>query len=196
MKIKPSTDSGGVAFELSPKETQMPVPAGPLKLKRILVPVDFSECSNKAVRYAEAMAQQFSAELILLHVVEEYLPTSELVLVDTTAMLQELRDTAKRDLNTLCDQCEPRIDSKTELRSGTPYNEIVRAAGQLDVDLIIMSTHGRTGFVHTFMGSTTERVVRHARCPVLVVREREHDFVPNVTREFETRSTRQGGNYE
>lgn len=196
MKVKPCTDSGGVAIELSPKETQMPVPFGPFKLKKILVPVDFSECSNKAVQYAEAMARQFSADLILLHIVEEYLPTSELVLVDTTAMLQELRDTAKRDLDTICDQIEPRIKACTELRCGTPYNEIVRAAKQLDADLIIMSTHGRTGFVHTFMGSTTERVVRHADCPVLVVRQRERDFVPNVTREYEPYATRHGGRHE
>jgi universal stress protein A len=196
MKVRPSTDSGGVAIELSPKETQMPVPSGPFKLKKILVPVDFSECSNKAVQYAEAMAKQFNAELLLLHVVEEYLPTSELVLVDTTAMLQELCDTAKRDIKKIQEQIGPGVEANIELRSGAPYNEIVRAAKQLDIDLIIMATHGRTGFVHTFMGSTTERVVRHAACPVLVVRERQRDFVPEITREHEAYATRQGGRHE
>lgn len=196
MKVRPSTDAGGVAIELSPKETQMPVPTSPFKIRKILVPVDFSECSNKAVQYAEAMANQFDAELVLLHVVEEYLPTSELVLVDTTALLQELRDTAKRDVDKLRDQIDPHIDASSEMRCGSPYNEIVRAAEQMDADLIIMSTHGRTGFIHTFMGSTAERVVRHARCPVLVVRERERDFVPTMTHEQENYPAGKGGRRE
>lgn len=196
MKVRPSTESGGVAIELSPKETQIPVPASPFKLNKILVPVDFSECSNKAVQYAETMAKQFGAELILLHVVEEYLPTSELVLLDTTALLREVRDTAKRDVTKLRDQLDPHLKAAAEVRSGTPYNEIVRTAKQLDADLIIMSTHGRTGFAHTFMGSTTERVVRHAACPVLVVRERERDFVPNATRGHENYPIGEGGSHE
>jgi universal stress protein A len=60
---------------------------------------------------------------------------------------------------------------------GVPYHEIVQAGQQFKADLIVLGTHGRTGLQHVFMGSTAERVVRHAACPVLVVREREHEFI-------------------
>jgi nucleotide-binding universal stress UspA family protein len=66
---------------------------------------------------------------------------------------------------------------KANVRSGTPYYEIVRAAEETNTDLIVLSTHGRTGLAHVFIGSNAERVVRHAPCPVLVVRQREHDFL-------------------
>jgi nucleotide-binding universal stress UspA family protein len=66
-----------------------------------------------------------------------------------------------------------------QVRAGKPYEEIVTAAKRLEADLIIISTHGRTGLKHALLGSTTERVVRYAPCPVLVVRERERDSVTN-----------------
>jgi nucleotide-binding universal stress UspA family protein len=69
------------------------------------------------------------------------------------------------------DQCIVRI--------GNPYHEIVVAAKEMNMDLIILSTHGRTGLKYVFMGSTAEHVVRYAPCPVLVVREHEHEFVSN-----------------
>ena len=62
------------------------------------------------------------------------------------------------------------------VREGEPHSEIVAAAEELATDLIVLSTHGRTGIAHVFLGSTAEKVVRHAGCPVLIVREREHEF--------------------
>lgn len=177
MKIRPSDQSGGVAIELSPNETQIPTTASPLKLKKILAPVDFSDCAEKAVQYAEAMAKQFNAELFLLHVMQPYMPVSDLVLVDTTGILDQANAAVKRNLEDMRLKIDAHIESRALTRSGQPYHEIVAAAEDLDVDLIIISTHGRTGLAHTFMGSTAERVVRHAKCPVLVVREREHDFL-------------------
>ena len=66
---------------------------------------------------------------------------------------------------------------KTLVRTGSPADEIVDAAKEMGVDLIILSTHGRTGLKHLLLGSMTENVVRRAPCPVLVVREREREFV-------------------
>ncbi len=193
MKVRPSNASGGVAIGLSRHETQIPAPSAPFQLKRILVPVDFSECSNKAVMYAEAIAKQFNAQLVLLHVIEECIPTSDLALVDTAFLLDDIRKRAKQNITEIHDQLDPVIKSVTKLGSGTPYSQIVRAARESDIDLIIISTHGRSGFVHAFMGSTAERVVRHASCPVLVVRERERDFVPNVERKKEQHAGTDGG---
>jgi nucleotide-binding universal stress UspA family protein len=67
--------------------------------------------------------------------------------------------------------------STTLLRTGQPHTEIVEAARELGADLIVLSTHGHTGLTHALLGSTAEKVVRHAPCPVLVVREKEHEFV-------------------
>jgi nucleotide-binding universal stress UspA family protein len=177
MKVRPSDQSGGVAIELSRHKIQIPSTASPFKLKKILAPIDFSDCSEKAVQYAKAMAKQFNAELILLHVMQPYAPVADHILVDTTGLLDEARDVAKRNLEDMRSTIDAHIESRALTRSGQPYYEIVSAAEDLDVDLIIISTHGRTGLAHTFMGSTAERVVRHAKCPVLVVREREHDFL-------------------
>ena len=69
------------------------------------------------------------------------------------------------------------IGAEALVRAGQPYYEITTAAKELDVDLIVITTHGRTGLKHALLGSTAERVVRHAPCPVLTVREREHDFI-------------------
>lgn len=177
MKIRPSDKGGGVDIELTSTEAQIPSPASPFKLKKILVPVDFSNCSIKALQYAKAMAKQFNSEVILLHVMQSEIPVTDFVLADITAILEQARAAAKRNIEEMQLTIDAHIDSRALTRSGQPYNEIVNAAEELDVDLIVISTHGRTGLTHTFMGSTTERVVRHARCPVLVVREREHEFL-------------------
>jgi universal stress protein A len=188
MKFKPTTPSGGVLVELGPKEPQLPTPRtepviAPLpvfQLKKILVPTDFSECAKKALQYAIPLAGQFDAELTLLHVVQPYPPALEMPPVDPY-MIQDAEQEMKAFRGIVGDA----VSAKTVLRTGTPCVEIVEAAKELGSDLIILSTHGRTGLAHVFLGSTTERVVRHAACPVLIVREREHEFV-------ETSSTRTG----
>jgi len=185
MKFKPANKSGGVVVELGPKEAQLPVtsaeretaPLPVFKLKKILVPVDFSDCSNKALQYAVPFVKQFDAELILLHVVQISLSVPEMPAIDIGLIQRQIRETGKKELQKLQRTVADEIPSETVLRVGTPYMEIINAVKELDIDLIILATHGRTGLAHVFLGSTAERVVRHAGCPVLVVRERERDFV-------------------
>ena len=88
------------------------------------------------------------------------------------------KEAAKGRLETLSRQARipARMLEKLLVRFGTPFAEIADAARSLKVDLIILTTHGYTGLKHVFMGSTAERVVRHAPCPVLTVREKEHEF--------------------
>ena len=74
-------------------------------------------------------------------------------------------------------QIEPKLTERTLVRQGRSFHEIAEAARTLKADLIIISTHGYSGLKHALLGSTTERVVRHAPCPVLVVREHEREFV-------------------
>jgi universal stress protein A len=157
-------ESGGVARNL---------PA--FKLKRILVPVDFSKCSAKAMEYAVPFAHQFGSELILLHVIPPtvMLQTSEFA----TQGIHESMEAAKESLERLGKSIGDKISSRSLVRIGSPHVEIIDAAKELDIDLIILSTHGRTGLAHILLGATAEKVVRRAGCPVLVVREHEHQFI-------------------
>jgi nucleotide-binding universal stress UspA family protein len=152
---------------------------GPLRIKSILVPIDFSGPSKLALKYAVPFAEQFEAKLTLLHVVE---PVPMPDFARTYPLLIEndkLMAASKAQLELLMKQeaIDPKIVDQTLVRLGRCFHEIADAARTLKVDLIIISTHGYTGFKHALLGSTTERVVRHAPCPVLVVREREREFV-------------------
>jgi len=181
MKFKPSDKAGGVVVELGPQEKQLPpteatgkaAANGPaFELKKILVPVDFSDCSRKALRYALSFARQFGAELTLLHVVQPYLPVAEMALVET-----ESTEDAHEALQELRGLVGDEVPCRTLVRTGSPPYEILGAAKELGIDLLILSTHGRSGLEHVLMGSTTDKVVRQAGCPVLVVREHEHEFI-------------------
>ncbi len=176
MKIKPAFKSGGVLMELRPAESQIPaqsLAAAPVfELKKILVPVDFSACSQKALQYAIPFARQFGAELVLLHVVEPYPVVPQMDSYDFET-IHDNRD----ELEALRKAIPEAIHSVAELRKGMPHLEITTAARELGVDLIIISTHGRKGLSRKVFGSTTERVVRFAPCPLLIVRECERDFV-------------------
>jgi universal stress protein A len=152
--------------------------ASPFTIRRILVPVDFSECAQKALAYAVPFAQQFGAELILLHVVPANYPVGEFGMIDVAFMEKELRVTAEKQIATLIGQRIPKeVVAKSQVRVGRPVSEIVQLARQEQADLIILSTHGHTGFKHVLLGSVAENVIRYASCPVLVVREHEHEFL-------------------
>jgi universal stress protein A len=184
MKIKPTSKKGGVLVELRSQETQIPqMPLAapsvrlpvPFSLKRILVPMDFSECSRKALLYAVPFAKQFNAELILLHVVEPYPAVPEL----TTFEVETLND-GRRELEAACRAVSGEVPAHGELRNGLARLEIANAARELGIDLIVLSTHGRKGLSRMLLGSTAEMVVRHAPCPVLIVRENEREFLSDT----------------
>ncbi len=149
-----------------------------IKVKTILVPIDFSATANKALVYAIKMADQFGSKIILLHVVE---PIASPDVAYHPLMLEtdKSKRVAKGRLDGLCRTAKipAQMLDRTLVRYGSPFSEITSAARTLKVDLIILTTHGYTGLKHVFMGSTAERVVRHAPCPVLTVREKEHEFV-------------------
>ena len=150
-----------------------------LNLKKILVPIDFSPMSKKAFQYALRFAEQFGCEIVLLHVVEpERVIAGTPLAVDVFAQLDNDTTAAEADLAALAASSRNRPNSVTSaVRSGHAPNEITKAAKDLDVDLIMIATHGYTSWRHLCISSTAERVVRTAPCPVLVVREKEHEFV-------------------
>lgn len=151
-----------------------------IHLKKILVPVDFSSESTKAIAYAVAFAREFNATITLLHVVEPILCPADYgygpvtMQIPDKAMLRK----AKTRLNGLGRRLVGgKFLAETLALNGKAYFEITEAARALGSDLIIIGTHGRTGVEHTLLGSTAEKVVRHAPCPVFVVRRKEHEFV-------------------
>jgi nucleotide-binding universal stress UspA family protein len=135
---------------------------GVARIQRLLVPTDFSVCSMRALRYAEELARRFGAEIVLVHVDESLVARSEL------AGLREA--VAGEELERLVALLEKRgVPARAVVRSGGAAEEIAEEAES--ADLVVMGTHGRTGLAHVLMGSVAERVVRHARCPVLTVRQ-------------------------
>lgn len=149
-----------------------------IKVRSILVPIDFSETANKALVYAMRMADQFGAKIILLNVVEP-VATPDIAYHPMMLEPEAAKSIAKERLVELERRAKipARMVDRILVRYGSPFAEITSAARTLKVDLIILTTHGYTGLKHVFMGSTAERVVRHAPCPVLTVREKEHEFV-------------------
>ena len=152
-----------------------------VQVKNILCPVDFSDSSDHAMRYAVALAQTFGVALTLLHVVAPVVAA----LPGETA----LPDTLQTDIDELAAACEARMQQtvgalaaeghavQPRVLNGVPFVEIIRYARDAETDLIVMGTHGRTGLGHLLIGSVAERVVRKAPCPVLTVKHPEHEFV-------------------
>jgi nucleotide-binding universal stress UspA family protein len=152
-----------------------------IKLKRILAATDFSDCSEHALRYACEFAEAFTAELHLLHVSELLAAAySEFGIgyVGVQNLEADLRHGAEAKLNTLpSSQWRDKLAVARAVLMGTPFLEIVRYAKDHDIDLIVVGTHGRGAVAHMLMGSTAEKVVRKAPCPVLTVRPEAHEFV-------------------
>lgn len=147
------------------------------EFKQILVPVDFSAASEGALRCGRAMAQAFSARLHLLHIVEDWVLYGGLDPVPPEVR-SDLDRSAWESLRRVAAE-EPQSADRTELcvRSGNAFVEILRYAKEKQIDLIVIGSHGHGPIAHMLMGSVAERVVRKAPCPVLTVRDPEHEYV-------------------
>lgn len=178
MKVKRDR-SHNVVLEMGRKEAPLPPVALPeWRLKHILVPVDFSAGSHKALHYAAGFAKQFNAEVTLLHVLVAVPPPTQMMIFETETLTAQSHEDAARELAEWRKEITSQASVKAVVRAGTSaYREIVLAADECNTDLIIIGNHGHSGLAHILLGRTTERVVRHAPCPVFVVREREHDFL-------------------
>jgi nucleotide-binding universal stress UspA family protein len=147
-----------------------------IDLRRILVPIDFSETSDAALRYGVELARRFNARLYLLHVPEH--PGEAAEAEYPIDLFETMQNAAHDRLPHLLTEKERReLRPQCALRLGTPWEEIVRHADEHDIDLIVMGTHGRQGLARVLIGSVAETVVRRALCPVLTVHHPEHQFV-------------------
>ncbi len=144
-----------------------------LGIQRILVPIDFSIHSKNALRYAVSMAEQFGASVHLVYVVEPTIYPADLGFgqVVFPGVEEELSTKSAEELKSLIeDEIGDRVKAFSVVRTGKPHQEILQEAVEQNVDLIVVATHGHTGVEHMLFGSTAERVVRNANCPVLTIR--------------------------
>lgn len=153
-----------------------------LNISKVLVPIDFSDYSKNALKYAVNFVKHFKAQLYLIYVVEPviYPPDFSMGQIAIPSVDLEMDKRAIDELNKLADQEIPaEIKVKTIVKTGKPFIEIIETARDQDVDLIIIATHGHTGVEHILFGSTAEKVVRKAPCPVLTLREPIKGFIYN-----------------
>ncbi len=150
------------------------------QINKILVPIDFSDYSKSALKYAVNFAKLFEAELLLIYVVEPviYPPDFSMGQIAIPTVTTEFDERAKEELNKLSRTEIPQeIKVSTIIKTGKPFVEIIDTAVESDVDLIIIATHGHSGVEHILFGSTAEKVVRKAPCPVLTLREPVKGFL-------------------
>ena len=154
-----------------------------IALKNILVATDFSPASDAAITYGRELARSFGSTLTIVHVVDDIAAHSFGIDGGAFASEPDVQRQFEVDARTAIDAAISATDradltaTGLILRSSAPAAAIVTCAHERGVNLIVMGTHGRSGFAHLLMGSVSERVVQTAPCPVLTVRHPEHEFV-------------------
>jgi nucleotide-binding universal stress UspA family protein len=150
---------------------------GPLlDLKRILVPIDFSPTSLRTLRSVVPFARKFGASLCLVNVIEraEFSQQNTSVLIEETTFLQSAKEHLVDVLQT---EVAGLVKAEAHIRIGRPFLEIIAFARLHEVDLIVIGPYGESHLGQTILGSTAEKVLRHAPCPVLALHEREHHYM-------------------
>lgn len=141
---------------------------------RILLPTDFSECSEAAAGAARRLAERFGSRILVLHVLDERTANDPMFRgqIPIEAVRTRLEQFAQESMDVFIERLFSGFENlDTMLFTGTPFREILRAARDFPADLIVIGTHGRTGVEHVLFGSTAEKVVRQASCPVLTLRQ-------------------------
>jgi len=139
--------------------------------KKVLIPLDFSDDSRRALEYGLALAATAGSAVALLTVIEDSFPYPELFAWDhpNEEFYKSMRERALHHMEELLKGAAAEIDVERVVVRGRPRHEIVAVAADLGADLIVLARHGSSGIRHVFMGSTAEGVLRHATCPVLVL---------------------------
>jgi len=146
------------------------------KPTEILVPTDFSECSELALQQAVELAEQFGSKIHLVHVTTQDADHMPMFFLDDEKLgevKKHLSDYNKQLMDTLIAKylTGKNVDFKVHDITGTPYNEILKLADLLPIDLIVIASKGKNALEGFFFGSTTEKVIRKAKCSVYIVRK-------------------------
>jgi universal stress protein A len=143
--------------------------------KAILVPTDFSEYSDRAIKQAVDIAEQNNAKIYLLHVVDKLQQCAIDYCIPIETMMKVQSDSEKEASRKMQDEAKKitqakKIDVTFDVTSGVPFEEILKEQQERKADLIVIASHGRTGIIKSLIGSVAEKVMREAKCPVLLVR--------------------------
>lgn len=144
-----------------------------MEIKKILYPTDFSEGSGAAVPYVADLVRKYGSKLYIIHVVYDVVKAAGWYVphISTDELFKEMDKSAMKELQRCCvEELRGYGDIERAVLKGEPYEEIAKFAKEKGVDLIVMGTHGRKGLDKVLFGSTAEKVVRTAPCPVLTVR--------------------------
>lgn len=148
-------------------------------IKTIVVPTDFSKISFSAFEYARDLAERMNADIHLIYVMEKTPPFLAAKSIDMPEdeILKKMEIEARKRLHETALNFNEDTNIKVEevLRLGNDFEEIVSYSKEIDADLIVIATHGRTGVLHSLLGSVAEKVIRFAKCPVLVISPNEED---------------------
>jgi nucleotide-binding universal stress UspA family protein len=145
-----------------------------LSIKKVLVPIDFSDYSKSSLKYAVNFAKSFNADITLIYVIEPiiYPPDFSMGQIAIPSVSPEWDERAHEELEKLAkNEISSDVNVKVIIKTGKPFVEIIETASEEDIDIIIIATHGHSGVEHILFGSTAEKVVRKAPCPVLTLRE-------------------------
>lgn len=150
-----------------------------MKIKTILFPTDFSNGARAAMDHAISLAKDYQAKLILLYVIQDisiaewYIPSS----ISAGELIEDMQKSAWQEMDKWIAEVTKQVkDVEKMVVRGVPFVEIIQTAKERNADLIVIGTHGRTGIDHMLFGSTAEKVVRKAACPVLTVRIAGKEF--------------------
>ena len=149
-----------------------------ITLKRILCPIDHSDCSKEALKYAVSFAMKEEAKLLLLHIIDIRSFNEELDAISKQIPDEETFEQLRvKLLDCIPEAIRDDMDVEAIVIQGIPFVEIISTAKEKEIDMIVIGSHGRTGISHMMLGSVSEKVVRKAPCPVLTVRQPGHEFV-------------------
>jgi nucleotide-binding universal stress UspA family protein len=149
-----------------------------IEVNKVLVAVDFSKESQLAAKFAVSIAHEYKAKLYVIHVVTPLPSSLGAEVPDFDSFQRQYIERFGEDLKRVIPEKIKRIIEVEEiLEVGEPYHMIVEKAKELDVDIIVLATHGRTGISHILLGSVAERVIRHAPCPVFAIRNPKDKYV-------------------
>jgi nucleotide-binding universal stress UspA family protein len=150
-----------------------------MQIKTILFPTDFSNGARAAMDHAISLAKDYQAKLILLYVIQDisiaewYIPSS----ISAGELVEDMQKSAWQEMDKWIAEVSKQVkDVEKMVVRGVPFVEIIQTAKKRNADLIVIGTHGRTGIDHMLFGSTAEKVVRKAACPVLTVRIAGKEF--------------------
>jgi len=150
-----------------------------MQIKTILFPTDFSQGARAAMDHAISLARDYNARLILLYVIQDisiaewYIPSS----LSVADLVEDMQKSAWKEMDKWAEEVSTKVkDVEKMVVRGVPFAEIIKTARDKNADMIVIGTHGRTGIDHILFGSTAEKVVRKAACPVLTVRIAGKEF--------------------